>query len=621
MQKEFHRHINTTLLKKHHKDVYRNLFQNCPIVISAPTTYPLSPTYAIGPGGIGIVSKLPFRHYLGIEPIASGGVQFGPTLYYHPEEDKFVEWDTTRTNPIFLKVLEDVAMENGKKANVRLWGLTEMPWYRGLNIDSLYAVPCAAAWLLYLDILSSEEIKKAVSEPFSKDNNKPKALDKILRLALRLESIIANWVADGHLIFGSLVKSQYPTVFFRERDPILFDHYRDFGIKHPSSYYNICEGLFYQGLRMDELFDLPNPLWSVDMAIIFTGEETDSRDIYPIRRAVKARLEEEAKFAQKTFKNLIPKNFRESPQFLKLIGENPHQSPGMNLFRTYRDDSVVHSITVLKTIYNLFQYGIASSTIRDFINAQNINQDILRILGLSPLVIDQACAIIREIGSKMVETGVATKLIGIGGAGCLMVFGPIKSLESVLNKALPVLQSSLKKPVHCHWASWCDSNNESDGIVIEQNIKEKIYSDLIPKKTLTVLVWHKNNKFAQTLTPEKWEAERKKFDLVFDDEERKIYINGKPLTSSQIHSAKQTIEIFKILFDKDTATLHSSDLPRSSYSVDRNQMESKIVRPLVSVFKKYTHRRLNFSVSGGLGSNFSVIFKPDSLMIGLVSKK
>lgn len=622
MQNNFHRHLNSSIIKERHKKVYEELFQNCPIVVSAPAVYPLSPTYAVGPGGIGLVSKLPFRMYLGIEPKSSGGIKFGPTLNYLPEQDKFVEWESTKCNPIYLKILENFASQHGKKIHARLWSITEIPWYRGLNIDSMYATACSAAWFLRLGLIGAKDLEKLLAQP-SESLNKSKEFDSLFRFAAKLESTIADWVADAHMVFASLIKSNTPTIFFRERDPILFDHYQDLGITNPNSFYNVFDKLSYCGLRLNEALKADFfSFWPIDMALIFTGDEVDARVVYPTRKAISARLSENALFAKDKLENLVPKTFGEPPKFLKMMKENEKYSLGMNLFRTYRNNSVVHSITVLKTVYNLLLYSSAPYAIHEFIEAQNINQDILRLLGLSPLATDHIATTIREIGLRTAGTGIATRLVGTGGGGCLMVFGLSNTLETVLNNALPILQSTTKKPIHCHWASWCDGNLETNGVIVEQHLEEKVYAEAAPRESLNIFVWCGGEKNSLVSSPEKLKKEIKKFDLLLDAENKKIFVKGKALGSTQIHSTKQTIELFEILSARKTGMVRGEELPPSSYRSDRNQMESKIIRPLTKTFKKITGQNLGLEIHGHVGSEYEIKFAPlKSVKIGLVKQR
>ena len=622
LPKEFHTHLNSQILQERHRQVYEDLYRACPTVVSAPAILVWSPTYAVGPGGIGMASKLPLRLHIGIEPKATPGVEFGPTRYYIPERDEFEQWDSTRCNPILLQLLDQVAKKYGKSAGARIWCLSEVPWYRGLNVDPLYAVPVATAWLLNLGAVSPAEITELTKLPSEKLNGS-KAFERIFRLAWKLDSIIANWLSDAHMTFAALIDSQYPVVFFRERDPFLFDHYRDFGIEHPSSYYNASDDLFFRGARMNELFQLdPNPAWPIDIAILFTGEEGDSRFVYQTRGAFKARLDDAAAFAQQTLAKLVPETFRQPPRFLEISAESPGQSAGMNLFQEYRGISVAHSITVFKNMRNLFQYGVSPETLSEFFRNQNICQHILRILSLSPLAISRPQTIIRVAGTHHSEIPISSRLIGPGNHGCLVVGGPVNTLCKILKEAMPLIKTETGKTVHCHWASWCDGNSASDGARVEQQVEAGIYSAFTASQSVTVKELNGGGTVKTMLyTLEKWETEQGNFDVLLDGKAGRIFVRGRALTSEQIHSAKQTIELFHNFFSRDNGEVAAGELPASCYRSDRNQMESKIVRPLVGAVKELTGKHLGLEIHGGLGSNYKVQFRPDKLIrVGLVEK-
>jgi hypothetical protein len=373
--------------------------------------------------------------------------------------------------------------------------------------------------------VAPKEISEFVVAPSEKLSSL-NAFEKVFHLAWKLESIIANWIADAYMVFGSLIDSQYPVIFFRERDPILFDRYRDFGLDHPSSFYNIPDNLFYRGARLNELFQLdPNLAWPIDIALIFTGEEGDSRLVYQSRGAFKTKLNEAATFTTQSFKNLIPETFRQTPKFLEISQESPNQSPGMNLFQVYREASVVHSMIVFKALYDLFQYGSDIHILRSFLQAQTICQHLLRILGLSPLVLSRQMTIIRLVGSHLTESGVTSRLIGPGNHGCLMVIGPINSLARVFEEALPKIHEETEKVVHCHYASWRDGYPPADGVRVEQYIEAGLYSSFTNSRSVTMYEWNGSKKSPPVLyTLEKLEEERKKFDLLLDGKEGRVFV-------------------------------------------------------------------------------------------------
>lgn len=621
LSKEFHTHANSQTLQERHKSLYEELYRSCPTVVSAPATLLWSPTYAVGPGGIALISKLPLRIHVGIEPKSTPGVEWGPVHYYIPEQDEFQVWDQTKCNPILLRMLEEAARQYSGKSGARIWMICEIPWYRGLNVDCLCGAAMATAWLIYLNAVSPSEVAEFVKLPSEKLLGSG-AFEKVFRLAWKLDSIIANWLSDAQITFATLIDSKYPVLYFREKDPFLFDHYRDYGIDHPSSYYNASDGLFFRGARMEELFQLdPNPAWPIDVALLFTGEEGDSRFVYQTRGAFKAKLDEAAGFVTKALNNLVPETFRQTPKFLELGQEGPGQSAGMNLFQVYRETSVPVSMTVFKAMHDLFQYGAAPHVLRDFFFNQNICQHILRLLGLSPLALSRPQTLLRIVGARHTELGIATRLIGPGNHGCIMVMAPANTLAGIFSEALPLIREEVKKTVHCHWASWCDGNTASAGARVEQQVEANVYAPFTASASVTVREWNGDGKVGATLyTREKWDTEREKFDVLLDGKEGRVFVQGRALTSNQIHSAKQTIELFR-KFMGNGGELAATDLPASCYRSDRNQMESKIVRPLVGAVKEATGKQLGLEIHGGLGSNFKVQFKPDKLLrVGLVEK-
>jgi len=625
LKSEFHVHMNSQAIQSRHRAAYEELFQACPTVVSVPLALTWSPTYAVGQGGVGIVTKIPLRLYVGIEPTTSGKLEFGPVKYYMPERDEFQTWEFSRCNPSFLKILEFSTHRLGPLAGARLWILTEAPWYRGFSIDSAVGAAASAAWLLSRRTVNTNELAEMVRLP-SSQLQANQAFDRVFRLSWKLDSVIAHWLSDAHVIYGMLVDSRYPTVFFRERDPLLFDQYRDYGLDHPSSYYNISDNLFFRGARLEELFQLdPDPAWPLDIAMLHIGEEGDSQFVYRTRGAFRARLEEASTFAAAALRPLTPETFREAPRFLTVTQSPKSTSAGMNLMQVYRETSVAHSLTVFKLLHDLFQYGATTQIMRDFLDAQNLSQDLLRSLGLSTLAVDRACMALRTAGIRHTEAGVAARLAGPGIFGCIQAIGPRQALEPCVEEAIQELRRDNENVIHCHWASWCDGASTTQGLRVDQHIEGQLYGDFTEQgKSVTVREWNGEGKMPTALlfTLNQWEKTSQRFDVVIDAARGKILVKGRTLTSSDIHSAKQTIDIFRRFFSDPVKEIPAAALPASCYKSDRNQMESKIVRPLAEVIHERTGKRLGLEVHGGLGSQYVIRFQPDRrLRLGFVEKE
>jgi hypothetical protein len=358
----------------------------------------------------------------------------------------------------------------------------------------------------------------------------------------------------------------------------------------------------------------------LDVAIIYTGEDMPSQFVCNMRGAYRAKLDEAASLAKNVLATRVPGAFREQPRFLSQSSQMTASSAGMNLIQAYREVSVAHSLTVLKTLHDLFQFGAAPYIIHEFIEAQNLCQDILRLTGLSTLSVDNACMTLRKIGSRLSETGVAARHIGAGKEGCLAVFGSLSSLEKVLETASEDLRGGSGRMFHCHWASWCDGNGASEGLRVDQHAADKVFSPIVGSESVTISEWQKNGEKMTALCPkEKIDATRSDFDLLLDGSQGKVFVHGEALTSADIKSAKQTIDIFERLFASPANEVRGAELPESSYRSDRNQMDSKIIRPLVSSVRERIGKKLGLEIHGGLGSQYVVRLIPnDTLRIGMV---
>ncbi len=617
-----HAHANSKLLEERHRAIYERLYRACPTVVSAPAILRWSPTYAVGPGGIGLNSKLPFRLHIGVEPRSDGGVTWGDLQYYLPERGTFVDLEHSRATLLLLDIFAAVAKRYGKAPHARIWGISEIPFFRGLNADPLCAVPMATAWLLHLGVLTPEDMQAIAHAPTASLTTM-RGFPELWKLTLQIESAIAAWVTDGDLALATIMDSRYPIAFFREKDPVLFDHYRDLGIDDPASYYNVAGNLFFRAVRMEEIFPFDQfPYWPIDIALVYVGEEGSSTAVYKTRGAFKVRLDESAAFARSYLSALAPIAFRETPQFLALARETPQQSAGMTMFRTYREPSVTHSMVVFKALHDLLQYGATVHVLREFFHSQNVCQDLLRLVGLSPLAVSRPRTILRLFGSRMTETSTASRLIGPGIHGSLMVLGPLNSLETVLNEALPAIQEESKKEVHCHYASWCDGGLPSDGVRVHQHLASGLRSSYVNGSTVTVRV-HERGQLTGTLlhADEQWERERATYDIALDQRENRIYIRGTPLDSTELHTTKQTIELLrKLLADARKHTFAPNDLPPSSYRDDRNQLESKVVRPFTSAVERHTGQPFGLRVTGGLRKDYSLLFTPGNHRIAWVER-
>jgi hypothetical protein len=72
----------------------------------------------------------------------------------------------------------------------------------------------------------------------------------------------------------------------------------------------------------------------------------------------------------------------------------------------------------------------------------------------------------------------------------------------------------------------------------------------------------------------------------------KIYINGRKLTSEDLHSQTATVDILKILIENVGKDISNKDFVVSSYSKNKNDMLGKIVLPLIELIEKKKKKKM-----------------------------
>ena len=221
------------------------------------------------------------------------------------------------------------------------------------------------------------------------------------------------------------------------------------------------------------------------------------------------------------------------------------------------------------------------------------------------------CFLLEHIIKKNYNYEVAAKPLGAGGGGDILLVAPVCILETHLPEVFKHLKSIFNKNLYLDYASWLDGYEE-EGVRVEQHLAEGIKSKFISEGTVSLRRWKgEPTSEAELSSLDELEKERKDIDLLIDIPENKIYIKGEKLTSKQLHSASATIEILKVLLENIGKSISNKKLPESSYSSDRNEMQSKIVTPLTKIIKQKTGKKLPLKVTGGLIDFYIKLDKSD----------
>ena len=186
-----------------------------------------------------------------------------------------------------------------------------------------------------------------------------------------------------------------------------------------------------------------------------------------------------------------------------------------------------------------------------------------------------------------------------------------------MNFLIEKLRSETHKDIWLDWASWLDGWG-SEGIKIEQNIREKNFSKFLAPDSVKVTCWQNSQLTKSTIIP-RHDLDRliKISPIVLDQAHNKIYIKGRVLTSKEIPSASGAITILAGLLKNQDLYLRNNQLPKT-YAFNLYDLQSKIVIPLEKIIKKNFNRELKMTIHGGMYDHYSLKFEPNSLEIVLV---
>ena len=614
--------MNSESLQEAFPQVYKDLFSKCSIVTSAPGSFKWIGEYASNFGGIAISQKLPFRVYAGLEPSTEKSkIEFGTIMAYIPSDQTFKEseLDEFSQKRLIRYLTETVERIGGRKDFVgfKIHGIYEVPKSSGLNRTSGFDSALMAAVLFHLKQFKVSDYQEGLKLKIPELIAKHEPFNTLFRESWKLASLSHGGVSSGASVFESLVKSRYPIVYFTEKRCSQFGTHRCES-KVPYSvegYFDKIDKIKYWAFDLGEFYNLEKmPMWPVDIGLIYSGSIKLSGRISRTIAAVEQSLTDLADFTNRNFKTFAKKD-EAIPFFYEII----KNESGHGLWDRYLTTLSMVGLDVFRSFRDVFIQG-SPEILRSFFKSINLYNEMIHLLDAGSPTNSYICDFLKEDTKKMSEeVGIAVKIAGAGRGGDIFFAAPYGSFRSYVFKTIAKLKNKIGKNLWLDYASWEDGYGE-DGLLVEQFIDEDIFSQFISKGG--VRVRHLSNKgvlHTDLYTLEEYEEGIKTWDLFLDPTHSVVAVCGKPLSSKEIHSARATIEILSILLDNLGKDVSNKVLPRSSYSTNRNELQSKIITPLQKILKKQLKVELDIAIYGGLHT-FFVKLNPGNYHIHLLEK-
>lgn len=587
--------LNSESLKKNFPQIYRELFSKCPIVASAPGGFWWCGEHGVLEGNFALIQKIPARVYVGIEPTSPPDVKIGSFLYFSTTDQKFLT--NFMEEPVATKLLTFLREQVfGSKSGIILHIISEVPINRGLNASGAFSASLSAAIKLFLNETNTKAISSWRHSQTSKlllDSN----FHKTLLLAWKIESILHGDLTSGSTVIAPMIGGDYPTICFPPHQDLsnLQNHWQ--------TRYSHLDNKKIAAARLNEFFEFKSlPSWSFDFGLIYSG---DSRPTSAVHQISIARRNELHQVLTKA-KHL---------NFLK-----PYVLPKEHSWDSYMQALKINSLEILLNFREVFEKGLSEKVMRDFFLSINRYQDLLNVVTTHSTGIESVENLLRqkvyELGD---EFGIGTKTSGGGIKGDVLFVTAYHSIRDTLDNLLEHLSRSLKLDFFLDYASWIDGI-EDDNVSVEQDLLSKIYSDFVSAGSYFVKHFSSNGfKHTDIYTPEHFEIEQGSMPLILNPFENEIWIRKTKLDSKTIPSSQTTIKVLKILLENYGKQISNSKLPDSSYSHDRNELQSKIISPINKQVRKHLGKDLPIEIHGTL-DKFAIKLSDVPFSIHLIEK-
>lgn len=592
---------NSQSLQKHFPHVYQELFSKCPIVISAPAIFFWVGAQLVLYGTFAITQKIPLRVYVGLEPTNSKRVNVGKILEFLPDKARFEE---DLPDESIEDKLETLLKENGNIQNgLTIHILSEVPFNRGLNSSAAIVCALEVAFEIYCGKLKKSDLELWQKLPLQKLIENPSLkFDTVFRKAWKLECVFHGDIAAGGTVLGSLTPATYPIVYF----PQDFSHLVEIKDKLWQNHYKFVDLARYGARRLNELVNLtPSPIWAIDFALIYYQDSSSTASAIMSVSHRKMEFVSVEKQTRKIAQDNIEIRNALLPQFNKL------HTNDSDFFKIFVQLFKITSDEFLLALKSLLLQGSSPKALNWFFSSLNKINELLKFIIPTP-------DIANDLVSEFAKFKAVCKMTG-NGRGDLLIAMPNYSLRDSLDEILKKLSEQYQKNLSIDYATWQDGF-ETDGVLIEQDLTDKIFSDYVSDGAIQIKVIPSNGFISsQIYTKEKFAQLKVKIDLLLDLQEEEIYVRGEKISSKEIPSSITTINVLDLLIQNIDKEVKNTAFGQTSYFQERNEFQSKIVSPLNKTLQKRLGKKLNITVTGGI-TDFTVKLSPSPFDIYLLER-
>ena len=606
---------NSAVLQQAFSSVYREFFGRCSLVLSTSLSFNWIDDFSKRYRGVSITQKLPYKTYLGVEVTNDEQLEFGDLYQIYPQQGKHDLVSLKRAVYPVPEIREYLnrrlrQMDDGKKRGGRIHCLTELPIAHGYNFSGNFSALLSVMHLVLSERLNEEQVKQWEKfSPLELLRNTDSLFAEAFYAAWDLHYILKHGDSTGSGPFASLLSSYYPIISF----PAKTVRFREFTEMRPNCFEGLGRVPFW-GYRLNDLYkDLDSaPFWPVDMGVVFSGK---SCEVARISQKINHDFNH-YEDVQEHFRNLFAGDIEQAPLFPDFY-ENwvlTDETMGSSLYGPYG----VLSLLLIRQLHCLLLHGYHEDEVDKFVAtvgkryfASLMMDDLSHYMGQfflklnSYLFQQKSFSRVGLFNTSNIQMG--------GGVG--FVTGPQLNRVSLLevfnemNKVFPDMSLD--------YLSWLDGYGHS-GITFEQDLSNGNYSGFIDTSAMLFCSHIGTKESCRFVNRDDLEDLAAEYDVLCNLVDGTVWIGGKPASGADLHSQKATLGLLSKLLEQKNEDVSCRDFPRSSYTQNKNEMQGKIILPLLRLIRDRTQRNLGLTCKGSNTDFFLKLSLKEDQKVGLI---
>ena len=569
--------MNSKNLKKTYIQTYEKFFLENQTVVSAPFILSRSGDILHNYSGVSIKQKIPLRIYMWYTKTIDKKISIKKVYHLDMNEYQFIESNAIEYAPYIADIEKELEKKYGKllhgNEGIEINILSELPRGAWLWFGSILALLLSVIVTTIWGAIDSDKIAHMRIQNINEALIDTKGdVYKIFENAFHFDKSIYGMVGSGTKM-ASFFDSPYPIVSFSEDfDKLLVP---DGDIVNR-----------YYGFRLNTLFKWlrDNPYIPIDYWVIYSGKPVLLEQIAWSKYKTNENI---TRTIKSDFKKLFGDNFgnlhhNRIPKFYKYL-----IAPETDEFdSTYGKLMGILSLKVLYFMSKIYSEAYEEIHMLQFLDALKKFR--------------QGDCVTRNSSTnfiKFIKTfhknfhGPQQYISLLPSDSTIMWWSLIFAmpLEWFRKMAVEAADKTNMDFVGSKliYSNWVDGV-EHEGLKLEQDIHQWIYSEFLDSSRYTVKMADGKVQISDYDTAIK---NHKKW-ILLDMISNKISINGRKLTSEDLHSQTATVDILKILIENTGKDVSNKDFVVSSYSKNKNDMLGKIVLPLIELIEKETGKKM-----------------------------